>query len=177
MSSPPFRPTEYPDRDTLERAAQRFLIWEAALLDDRHYDEWMGLLTDDFHYRIPLPTVREDPRLPRHSDRALLFEATKRNLGFKLGRVGEKAAWADRPQNMTRRFVSNVTIEAAETGDLVVRSSLLLTTSPSGEQPTIVSAGREDHIRIDPSAAWCLASRSVFLDVEIPTGLQLSTVL
>ena len=38
---------------------QRFLFREAALLDNRHYADWLGLLSEDIHYRITARVVRE----------------------------------------------------------------------------------------------------------------------
>jgi 3-phenylpropionate/trans-cinnamate dioxygenase beta subunit len=45
-----------------------FLIEESAALDDRRYNDWLGLLTEDFLYEIPVPQSREDPALPQYAE-------------------------------------------------------------------------------------------------------------
>lgn len=160
----------------LDRLMTRFLVQEAGLLDDRRYEEWLNLLTEDFHYRLPVPLVREDPWLPRYDDRAVLFEATKTGLGLKAGRMGERAAWSDRPHNFQRRFVSNVRAEpGAEGATVQVRSNILMVVAPASEPPTLVTAGRTDSVVLE-GARPKLAGRTVFLDAEVPTHLQISAI-
>jgi 3-phenylpropionate/cinnamic acid dioxygenase small subunit len=161
----------------LDRLMTRFLVQEAGLLDDRRYDEWLDLLTEDFHYRLPVPLVREDPWLPRYDDRAVLFEATKTGLAFKAGRMGERAAWSDRPHNFQRRFVSNVRAEPGDGGAGVVRvrSNVLMAVAPPGEPPVFVTAGRADSVVLDGTRPK-LAGRTVYLDAEVPTHLQISAI-
>lgn len=160
----------------VDRAAERFLIRESRMLDERRYQEWLALLTDDFHYSLPLPLVREDPHLPRYHDRGVFFEATKVGLELKLGRIGERTAWSDRPHNVTRRFVSNVEVERVDERHLLATSNVLVTVVPAGEPATLTSAGRKDLLRTSADGAFMLARRTVYLDVEVPSDVQLSFV-
>ena len=38
---------------------QRFLFREAALLDNRQFADWLGLLDEDIHYRVMARVVRD----------------------------------------------------------------------------------------------------------------------
>src|SRR5215470_13497571 len=111
-TSVPFELLEFPPRRArrpeLDAVLGTFLTEESAALDERRYEDWHGLLDDGFIYQVPVPLVREDPSLATHSDRALLFEATKKVLSMKLGRVGLQYAWSDRPGGVTRHFISSV---------------------------------------------------------------------
>lgn len=169
------------DLDLLERQVARFLSRESTLLDDRRYEEWLTLLRDDFHYALPLPLVQEDPFLPRYHHRGVFFEATRTGLELKLGRMHERTAWSDRPHNATRRFVSNVLVESAEPDEagalaIEVRSNVLVAVVPAGEPTTIVTAGRGDRLVATDSGSFALVRRTVYLDVEVPTDVQLSVV-
>lgn len=164
------------DEVELDAIATRFLIQESSLLDERRYVEWLSYVEDDFLYRIPVPLVREDPRLARFDSEAVLFEATKTTLEFKLGRMDNKSAWSDRPHSFTRRSVTNITAAPVEDSEVELRSNLLVAITPAGEQPSLVTAGRIDRVRISDSGAWRFARRTVYLDVEVPTGVQLSIV-
>ncbi len=170
-----------PDIDELERRAARFLVRESLLLDERRYEEWLELLREDFYYSLPLPIVREDPFLPRYHHRGVFFEATRTGLELKLGRMHERTAWSDRPHSATRRLVSNVLIDGVERDadgapvSLDVRSNVLVTVVPVGEQPTLVTAGRIDRMLVD-GMGFSLVRRAVHLDVDVPTDTQLSVV-
>ena len=46
----------------LQHEVEQFLYHEARLLDERKFDDWLALLTDDVHYWMPIrrtTTVRE----------------------------------------------------------------------------------------------------------------------
>lgn len=165
------------DLAQMEWHAARFLVSESRLLDERRYEEWLALLSPSFHYSLPLPLVRDDPFLPRHHERGVFFEATRVGLELKLGRMHERTAWSDRPHSATRRFVSNVMVEDGQSGmELLVHSNILVTIVPAGESATMTTAGRRDRLVADVDGDFRLARRTVLLDVEVPTDVQLSVV-
>lgn len=45
-------------RDGLIREIEQFLYREARLLDDRQFQEWLDLLTDDIRYWMPVRSNR-----------------------------------------------------------------------------------------------------------------------
>ena len=44
--------------DRTNREVADFLMREAELLDERHFGEWLDLLTDDIHYNMPVRVTR-----------------------------------------------------------------------------------------------------------------------
>lgn len=170
------------DVELIERRAARFLLRESQLLDDRRYEEWLALLRPDFYYSLPLPLVREDPFLPRYHHRGVFFEATRTGLELKLGRMHERTAWSDRPHSATRRYVSSILVESvdrdADTGAVAaeVRSNVLVAVVPAGQQATLTTAGRVDRLAVEDDGTFALIRRTVHLDVEVPTDVQLSVV-
>lgn len=157
-----------------DAAMAGFLADEAAALDDGRHQDWLDHLHEDFHYEVPVPVVREDPALPRHSGTAVLFEATKGMFRLKLGRAGMRHAWADRPGPRTRRFVSAVRVFEAGSGAVRADSHLLVAID-GGRDRALITAGRED-VLVPSGASWSLLRRRVLLDVEVPTHLELSIV-
>lgn len=170
----PARGTRRPE---LASAVGDFLVEESAALDEGRYDDWLAVLTDDFLYQIPVPMVREDPTLPRHSDRAMIFEATKRVLSLKLGRIGLRHAWSDRPAGATRHFVGSVRVfDTPEPDRFRVDSNVLASWSRGRGEAVLVTAARHDVVERLPAGTWRLCRRRVLLDVEVPTHEQLSLV-
>ncbi|HEX4790906.1 MAG TPA: aromatic-ring-hydroxylating dioxygenase subunit beta [Actinospica sp.] len=154
-----------------------FYTDESAALDERRYADWLGLLAEGFAYQVPVPLLREDPRLPRHSERALLFEATKRTFAMKFGRVGRHYAWSDRPGANVRHFVSGVRVFATASGALRVHSNVLACWNRGPAESATVSAERLDLLRQDGPGEFAILRRRVLLDAEIPTHEQLSIIL
>lgn len=170
----PGRRTRRPD---LAAAVSDFLIEESAALDEGRYHEWLARLAGGFLYQVPVPMLREDPGLSRHSERAMLFEATKRVLSLKLGRVGLRHAWSDRPGGVTRHFVGSVRVfETDEPLRFRVDSNVLASWSRGRGEMALASAARQDVIEEQPGATWSLLRRRVLLDVEVATHEQLSII-
>lgn len=164
-------------RPDLTAVVADFLAEESAALDEGRYDEWLACLADDFLYQVPVPMLREDASLTRHSGRAMLFEATKRVLSLKVGRVGLRHAWSDRPAGTTRHFIGSVRVfENHAPGRFRVDSNVLASWSRGRGETVIASAARHDVIDRQQDGTWLLHRRRVLLDVEVPTHEQLSII-
>lgn len=164
-------------RERLDAGAAAFLTEESAALDEGRYQDWLANLDESFVYQVPVPLLREDPGLPRHSDRAMLFEATKNVLAMKLGRVGLHHAWSDRPSGVTRHFVGSVRVFALSEPDMIrVDSNVLASFSRGRAETEWATAGRQDVVRAVGGAGYRLLRRRVLLDIEVPTYVQLSII-
>ncbi|GAA2325076.1 aromatic-ring-hydroxylating dioxygenase subunit beta [Streptomyces cuspidosporus] len=170
----------FPDRGPrltgLDAEITAVLTEESAALDEGEHQRWLDMLDPAFRYEIPVPLLREDPALPRHSRSAVLFEATKRVLELKFGRTGLLPAWSDRPATTTRHFIGSVRVFDAPAAEVVRADANLLVTSNRGVEHTVlVSAARRDLLR-ERDGRWLLLRRCVLLDVEVATHEQLSVI-
>lgn len=180
-TSLPFELLEFPARGArrpdLDGVLGTFLAEESAALDERRYQDWLDFLDDGFIYQVPVPLVREDPSLATHSDRALLFEATKNVLSMKLGRVGLHYAWSDRPGGVTRHFISSVRAFAAGApGTWRVDCNVLATWSRSHGEAVLATAARHDIVSQARSGEHRILRRRVLLDAEVMSYEQLSII-
>jgi 3-phenylpropionate/cinnamic acid dioxygenase small subunit len=165
---------------TVEARVVRFLVDEAAALNDERYDDWLGLLTDDFDYRMPAPCLHDDPASPRYDEDALLAWESASSLRLRFRRISSEFAWADRPPAMHRRHLtavrlSGTTTDAEGRREHVVRSDVLVARSRRPDGTYLVSAGRDDVLRED-GGGLRLARRRVYLDVEMPNVSQISII-
>jgi 3-phenylpropionate/cinnamic acid dioxygenase small subunit len=167
------------DVDTdLRTRLSDFLIEEAAALDERRYDDWLGILTEDFLYEVPVPLSREDPGLPQHAEGLYLAHESKSFLEMRFARVSSDYAWAERPAAFVRHFVSNVRVldgATTETGRWTVATNVLVVRSRLPEPTTMSSAGRHDVI-VETPEGLRLQHRTVYLDAELPTDGQTSII-
>jgi 3-phenylpropionate/cinnamic acid dioxygenase small subunit len=153
-----------------------FLVEESAALDDRRYPEWLGLLTDDFVYEVPVPQSREDPGLPQHAEGLYLAHESKSFLTMRFTRVGSDYAWAERPAAYIRHFVSNLRVlEDDGAGRYVVSTNVLVARSRLPEQTSLSSARRQDVVVESPDGLR-LQHRTVYLDSELPNDSQTSVI-
>ena len=115
-------------RSAVHRAAQldvaeceRFLVYEARLLDEARFDEWLALFTSDAHYWVPSEPNQADPR-----ETVSLIYDDRRLLETRVRRLASPRIYSQEPRSRTSRTVTNVTIEEPETpgGTCLVRSKL-----------------------------------------------------
>ncbi|MBS1878947.1 MAG: 3-phenylpropionate/cinnamic acid dioxygenase subunit beta [Actinobacteria bacterium] len=127
-------------------AVSDFLIAEAAALDERRFEDWLELFTDDVEYVAPVRVTRRSGT-PDIVDEITYFDENKQSLGLRVKRLLTDVAWAEDPPSMTRRFVSNIRITPGD-GELAVKNNLLLFRSrgDSGAYDLIVGE-REDALR------------------------------
>ena len=88
------------------------------------------------------------------------------SLKFRVKRFLETQAWSEDPPSRTRRFVTGVRVYKTDTdGDYDVSSSLLLTrTQDDDYRVDIVTAEREDRIRLGDNHAPRLVRRQILID-------------
>ncbi len=155
---------------------QRFLNHEAALLDHRRFDEWLGLLTADVIYRMTLQVTRD---AARPNDEYAIIDEGIDALKMRLAQIGTpRLTHAENPASFTRRFVTNLEAWYAEApGEMVARTSILVhrrkTALPEGG---FYVGERRDVLRRGEEGALRLARREVRLDHAIAFGGPVSTL-
>ncbi|MET8805885.1 3-phenylpropionate/cinnamic acid dioxygenase subunit beta [Streptomyces sp. NPDC004546] len=157
-----------PFHDERHLLAHQWLVDEAYLLDAQNYQEWLGLLTDDIHYLMP---VRVTTALGSGFDTApgmAHFDEDKYSLSRRVARFMTEHAWTEDPPSRLRHHLTNVRTFAADTPDhLVVESGVLLYRSRGDyREAAQVSAGREDLLRRTDDG-WRLARRTILVDDSV----------
>ena len=98
--------------------AEQFLYRQAALLDDKQWQDWIDLFAPDGVYWMPA-----DPAHSHWDGVPAIFAEDKNLMAVRMKRVLHPDAWSQRPLWGTNHVVSNVIVDkAAKNGDLVVRS-------------------------------------------------------
>lgn len=159
----------------------QFYFREARLLDERKFQQWLTLLTEDVEYVIPArhtpfldPTKRDTEALLNLEQEASsgleppLRDDNHLTLSIRVMRSFKMNSWTDNPPARTRRFVSN--IEAINTDDgFDVYSNLLLYFSRYGQDNHVYTARRHDQLR-SVENGFKIARREVLLDWNVITG-------
>ncbi len=160
------RPLPY--GDPAHQAAHQFLVEEAALLDAGDYDAWLGLLTEDIRYLMPVRvTTARGAGFDSLPDMGH-FDEDMYALRKRVQRLATDHAWTEDPPSRTRHFVTNVrTFLASPDDDLRVESALLLFRSRGDTRsPDLLSCGRSDLLRPGQSG-YRLARREITVDESV----------
>lgn len=153
-----------------------FLYYEAELLDDRRFDEWIELFAEDARYEMPIRVTREKRAGWELAPNGKIFDDTKATLRIRVQRLGTEYAWAEDPPSRTRHYLTNLRISPGErAGEYQVRCNLLVYRN-RGESPEydLLSAERQDLLRRRPGGGWEIARRLVALDQSTVNSRNLS---
>jgi ethylbenzene dioxygenase beta subunit len=154
-----------------------FLNYEARLLDEELYHEWLDLFTEDAHYWVPgiENRARRDPdRLPS-PDRMAYFDDTVDDLKRRITRLMASTAWAEDPPTRHLHVVSNVEVDGPnEVGELFVRSVFVNYRGQSDVQEATLYGRREDRLRREHGQLR-IARRHVFLRHNVLPAKNINT--
>lgn len=101
------------------RALEKFLIHEARLLDERRFEDWLALFTDDAWYWVPLEPGQQSP----HDTVSLMYD-DRRMLETRIRRLAHPNVHAQEPASRTSHMIANATVEedGPGAGEITVRS-------------------------------------------------------
>jgi 3-phenylpropionate/cinnamic acid dioxygenase small subunit len=116
------------DESTL-RGIEQFLYREAGLLDDKSWEDWLALYTEDCFYWVPSTMGQADP-----INTISLFAENRMMMEMRIIRVSHPRAFSQEFPTRTSHLVGNVMIDPDDgsghdggtnpRADVVVRSSL-----------------------------------------------------
>ena len=145
-------------------AIEDFLYYEAEQLDDRNYEAWLALFTDDVRYTAPIKVTKKSPASDV-VDAIGHFDDTIHSLGLRVRRLRTDVAWAEDPPSHTRRVVGNVRVRPTDDPDeLTVRSNLLLFRSRGDLGAYDLIAGERHDLLRRVDGEWRIARRVAILD-------------
>lgn len=151
----------------LQYEVEQFLYYEAALIDDRRFEEWVELLADDLEYWMPVRSTRAAGDLENEFSRigdVAFFDDDKPSMLQRLAKLRTGFAWAEDPPSRTRHCVHNVRI-LARPDDLTLKVGVnfMIYRSRLARDEDLWVGRREDTLRRS-GESWLIAKRHIFLD-------------
>lgn len=154
----------------LVREIEEFLYHEADLLDDRQFEAWLDLLTDDIRYWMPMRrNVKFDDRESENT-RELQdmnwFDEGKETLTQRVRQILTGVHWAEEPLSRVSHIVSNVRLIQATPEEVQVKCRFLIYRNRQQDETDFFVGKREDTLRkVDNE--WKIARRKVILDQNV----------
>lgn len=113
----------------LQQEVEQFLYREAALLEHRRYEDWLGLLTDDVEYWIP-NSVEDGDR----SEDAMISYEDRTALRARAVRMTHPRNPTQMPAPRTKYFITNVMVGEGSGEELAVTASVMLIVALPGRE-------------------------------------------
>ena len=163
------------DRLLLKEEIERFLYREADLLDERRYEEWLELFTEDVHYWMPLrrnvPRDEPEREFTRQGADVNWFDEGKDTLRRRVRQILTGIHWAEEPQSRITHMVSNVQLlgavpDAESPHEVAVKSRFLIYRNRVETETDLLVGKREDTLRRE-SDGWLIARRKIILDQSV----------
>ena len=148
-----------------------FLWYEADLLDEHQYDEWLDLLTDDLTYWMPIrrnvPSREMETELTAEGADLSWYTDDKANLERRVKQIQTHVHWAEEPFSRVSHIVSNVRILGWNGPDEVrVKCRFIFYRNRhSDEESTFIGKRIDTLRRVDGS--WKIARREIYLDQSV----------
>jgi 3-phenylpropionate/cinnamic acid dioxygenase small subunit len=154
----------------LKQEIEEVLYREAELLDERRYEEWLDLFTDDARYFMPMrrnvPSDEPEREFTREGLDVNWFDEGKDTLTRRVKQVRTGIHWAEQPPSRICHMVSNVQILDATPDDVSVKSRFLLYRNRVETETDVLVGKREDRWR-RVNGGWKLARRKIVLDQNV----------
>jgi len=159
----------------LKDEVEQFLYREAELLDERRYEEWLALFTDDVRYWMPMrrnvPPAESAREFTREGLDVNWFDEGKETLARRVKQILTGIHWAEEPPSRICHLVSNVQILSARPAgpsptELVVKSRFLVYRNRVETETDILVGKREDLLRRGDDGL-AIARRKITLDQSV----------
>ncbi len=158
-----------------------FLWYEADLLDEHQYDEWLELFTDDTCYWLPIRrnvSSREmDTEFSGEGADISWMTNDKQGLERWVRQIQTHDHWAEEPFSRVSHIVSNVRV-LGWTGPNEVRVKcrfVFYRNRHSDEESTMIGKRTDTLRRVDDG--WKIARREIYLDQSVLLHKNLTSFL
>lgn len=169
-----------------QRALERFYFHEARLLDNRQYQQWLALVSEQISYLMPSRVNVQVNNRDRGKEEMISVERelegqdsmgcphreeTYIHLMVRVERAFKVNSWSENPPARTRRIVGNVELMERNADELSVLSNFHLYYSRPGNENVMYSGQRRD-VLLRGDDGFRIGRREVVMDyanIEVPT--------
>ena len=153
----------------LQLAVERFLFYEAYLLDEKRLYEWVDLFLEDATYAISVREAvqqKNEGVAPIAQAVPALVDEGRAFLTLRVKRLETHLAHAEQPPSLTRHLITNILIHDDRGGEVSISSNFQVYQARIDISEHVFYGKREDVLRrVDNQ--WRIARRHVVLDTSL----------
>jgi 3-phenylpropionate/cinnamic acid dioxygenase small subunit len=163
------------DRLLLKDDIEQFLYEEAEMLDERRFEDWLEVLTDDIRYWMPMRRNVKFGELDREFTREghdiNWFDEGKDTLVRRVNQILTGVHWAEEPLSRVCHSVSNVQIldatpSVSQPTEVSIKCRFLVYRNRVETETDILVGKREETLR-NINGQWKIARRKIILDQNV----------
>ena len=163
------------DHLLLKDEIEQFLYQEAELLDERQFEDWLDLLTEDIRYWMPMRRNVKfgelDREFTREGQDINWFDEGKDTLVRRVNQILTGVHWAEEPLSRICHSVSNVQILKAtpsmsQPTEVAVKCRFLIYRNRVQTETDFLVGKREEVLR-NVDGQWKIAQRKIILDQNV----------
>jgi 3-phenylpropionate/cinnamic acid dioxygenase small subunit len=170
----------------LTREIEEHLFYEADLLDQWKYRDWLELTTEDIRYWAPLRRTVRFGQWDREQSKELSelawFDDNRAILEMRVRQLESGIHWSEEPLSRVCHVISGVrivdakpSVEAAQ--EVRVRSRFIVYRNHMDDEESLFIGKREDVLRRADDGGWRLARRSILIDQSVMLAQNLTILL
>lgn len=156
------------------REIEDFFFNEADLLDEREYDKWLDLLTEDVVYWMPMRKnvshENRDKDITAENDLAWFLD-DKDTLRKRVKQIQTGIHWADEPISRVSHVISNIRlvepISSLDEGERTVTKCRFIVYRNRVEDETDFLVGRREDTLVRTGGELKIARRKIILDQSV----------
>ncbi len=170
------------DAIALRFEVEDFLNREADLVDERRFDEWLTLFSDDLQYRMPLVRNVAAPSISGEYLTGPLdvswFDEGKETLATRVAQIKTGVHWAEEPPSRTSHLVTNVRIvkatpSVAEAREVELSCKFLVYRNRNTDTEDTLIGRRADVLRRSGDS-WLICRRTLYINQSVLLAGNLS---
>ena len=163
------------DHLLLKDEIEQFLYQEAELLDERQFEDWLDLLTEDIRYWMPMRRnvkVGElDREFTREGQDINWFDEGKDTLVRRVNQILTGVHWAEEPLSRICHSVSNVQVlkatpSVSQATEVNVKCRFMIYRNRVQTETDFLVGKREEVLR-SVNGQWKIARRKIILDQNV----------
>ena len=163
------------DHLLLKDEIEQFLYQEAELLDERQFEDWLDLLTEDIRYWMPMRRNVKfgelDREFTREGQDINWFDEGKDTLVRRVNQILTGVHWAEEPLSRICHSVSNVQIlkatpSVSQATEVNVKCRFMIYRNRVQTETDFLVGKREEVLR-SVDGQWKIAQRKIILDQNV----------
>lgn len=162
---------------------EQFLLREADLLDERRFDEWLDLFTDDLRYFMPIVSNvkfgEEDREYSIEKRDSAWMDEGKETLGQRIRQIQTGIHWAEEPKSRVSHVVTNLRVVTAEPDSdqpetVRTRCRFIVYRNRQEDEVDLLVGKRHDTL-VRAGESWRISRREILLDQNVLLAKNLTT--
>lgn len=163
------------DHLLLKDEIEQFLYQEAELLDERQFEDWLDLLTEDIRYWMPMRRNVKfgelDREFTREGQDINWFDEGKDTLVRRVNQILTGVHWAEEPLSRICHSVSNVQVlkatpSVSQATEVNVKCRFMIYRNRVQTETDFLVGKREEVLR-SVNGQWKIAQRKIILDQNV----------